>query len=58
MLQNNLGELFHLQVGNNSKSFEKILEYTGTKYHFVMEATGLYYIRLAFFLHSLGCCLW
>jgi len=55
--QNNLGELFHLQVGNNNKGFEKILEHTGTHYHFVMEATGVYYIRLAFFLHSRGCTL-
>lgn len=53
--QNNLGELFHLQVGNNNKGFEKILEHTGTHYHFVMEATGVYYIRLAFFLHDHGC---
>jgi transposase len=55
--QNNLGELFHLQVGNNNKGFEKILAHTGTHYHFVMEATGVYYIRLAFFLHSRGCTL-
>jgi transposase len=53
--QNNLDELFHLQVGNNTKGFEKILEHTGAHYHFVMEATGVYYIRLAFFLHSRGC---
>lgn len=55
--QNNLGALFHLQVGNNNKGFEKILEHTGTHYHFVMEATGVYYIRLAFFLHHHGCTL-
>ena len=55
--QNNLGELFHLHVGNNNKGFEKILEHTGTHYHFVMEATGVYYIRLAFFLHQHGCTL-
>lgn len=53
--QNNLGELFHLRVGNNVKGFEKILEHTGTGYHFVMEATGVYYIRLAFYLHEHGC---
>jgi transposase len=53
--QNNLGELFHLKVGNNIKGFEKILEHTGRGYHFVMEATGVYYIRLAFYLHGLGC---
>lgn len=53
--QNNLGELFYLQVGNNNKGFAKILEHTGTDYHFVMEATGVYYIRLAFYLHQQGC---
>lgn len=53
--QNNLGELFHLHVGNNNTGFKKILEHTGTHYHFVMEATGVYYIRLAFFLHSHSC---
>jgi transposase len=53
--QNNLGELFHLQVGNNIKGFEKILEHAGVDYHFVMEATGVYYIRLAFYLHQQGC---
>ena len=35
--QNNLGELFHLQVGNNNKGFATIMEHTGTDYHFVME---------------------
>jgi hypothetical protein len=38
--QNNLGELFHVKVGNNNKGFEKILEHTGADYHFVIEATG------------------
>jgi transposase len=50
--QNNLGELFHLQVANNKQGFAKIMEHTGADYHFVMEATGVYYIRLAFYLHS------
>lgn len=53
--QNNLGELFHLKVGNNNAGFAKIIEHTGTHYHFVMEATGVYYIRLAFFLNDNGC---
>ena len=53
--QNNLGELFQLQVGNNNKGFATIMEHTGINYHFVMEATGVYYIRLAFFLHQQGC---
>ena len=55
--QNNLGEMFYLQVGNNNHGFAKIMEHTGTGYHFVMEATGVYYIRLAFYLHSRGCVL-
>lgn len=53
--QNNLGELFHLKVGNNNEGFAKILQHTGPHYHFVMEATGVYYIRLAFFLHERSC---
>ena len=53
--QNNLGEFFHLQMGNNINGFKKILEHTGTGYHFVMEATGVYYIRLAFYLHQQDC---
>ena len=55
--ENNLGDLFHLKVGNNIAGFKKILEHTGTHYHFVMEATGVYYIRLAFYLHEQGCVL-
>jgi len=53
--QNNLGELFHLQVANSKQGFAKIMEHTGPDYHFVMEATGVYYIRLAFYLHKQGC---
>ncbi len=52
--QNNLGELFHVKVGNNNAGFKKLLEHTGIDYHFVMEATGVYYIRLAFYLHQQG----
>lgn len=55
--QNNLGELFHVKVGNNNAGYQKILGHTGTSYHFVMEATGVYYMRLAFYLHQHGCCL-
>jgi transposase len=53
--QNNLGDFFHIKVGNNNKGFEKIIDHTGNDYHFVMEATGVYYIRLAFYLHARGC---
>ncbi len=50
--QNNLGDIFHIKVGNNNKGFQTIWEHTGPGYHFVMEATGVYYVRLAFFLHE------
>ena len=50
--QNNLGEIFHIKVANNNKGFQTIWEHTGVNYHFVMEATGVYYVRLAFFLHG------
>jgi transposase len=53
--QNNIGDLFHIKVGNNNKGFETIWEHTGVNYHFVMEATGVYYVRLAFFLHQREC---
>ena len=53
--QNNLGEIFHIKVGNNNKGFETIMEHTGHEYDFVMEATGVYYVRLAFFFHSNNC---
>ena len=44
--------MFHMKVGNNNEGYQKILEHTGTGYHFVMEATGVYYIRFAFFFHA------
>jgi transposase len=44
-----------VKVGNNIAGFKKIIEHTGTQYHFVMEATGVYYIRLAFYLNEQGC---
>lgn len=53
--QNNLGEIFHIKVANNNKGFQTIMEHTGNHYHFVMEATGVYYMRLAFFLHAHDC---
>lgn len=53
--QNNLGDLFYIKVTNNQKGFEEIIRHTGLHYHFVMEATGVYYMNLAFYLHSLQC---
>lgn len=53
--QNNLGGFFEIQVPNNNTGFEKLLAHAGKAAHFVMEVTGVYYIRLAFFLHHHGC---
>ena len=53
--QNNLGELLYIKVPNNRKGFEDIMRHTGADYHFVMEATGVYYMNLAFYLHGLHC---
>ncbi len=53
--QNNLGELFYIKVPNSRKGFDEIIRHTGLQYHFVMEATGVYYMNLAFFLHHLQC---
>lgn len=51
---NNLVELFYLQVGNINAGFKKLLEHTGQNCHFVMDATVVYYIRLAFFNFTQG----
>lgn len=53
--QNNLGEFFDIQVSNNNIGFQKLLAHAGANAHFVMEVTGVYYIKLAFFLHRHGC---
>lgn len=51
--QNNLGEFFDIQVSNNNIGFQKLLAHAGAHAHFVMEVTGVYYIKLAFFLHCI-----
>jgi hypothetical protein len=38
-----------------TKVLKTILKHAGTGYHFVMEATGVYYVRLAFFLQGKKC---
>ena len=38
--QNNLGEIFHIKVGNNNKAFETILEHTGTFLSFCDGSNG------------------
>jgi len=40
----------HYQFKNNTSVFRKFLKYLNTSSHCVMEATGYYHIRLAYFL--------
>lgn len=53
--QNNLGELFHLHVGNNHEGFKK--NHGAHRYcsSFCDGSHRCVLIRLAFFLHSKGC---
>ena len=43
---------FHIKVLNETKGFKQILKKCPTNSHFVMESTGAYYLRLAFFLSN------
>jgi transposase len=45
----------HLEVGNNKAGFAQLLQVCGTQALFVMEATGTYYLALAYHLHAQGC---
>lgn len=47
--------LQHYKVSNDVKGYHQLLKQTGNRYHFVMEATGVYHIRLMFFLHEHNC---
>lgn len=47
--------LHHLKVSNDEKGFRQLLKQTGSTYHFVMEATGVYHISLMFFLNQHHC---
>ncbi|TPE39280.1 IS110 family RNA-guided transposase [Pontibacter mangrovi] len=45
----------HLEVSNNKAGFQRLLKSCGgTDRLYVMEATGAYYMQLAYFLHSQG----
>ena len=41
--------LQHCKVSNDVKGYNQLLKQTGNNYHFIMEATGVYHIRLMFF---------
>jgi transposase len=45
----------HLKVSNNSQGFKQIVERIGIQHHYVMETTGPYYLKLAFYLKE-KCC--
>lgn len=47
--------LHHLKIPNEVKGFKELLKQTGSTYHFVMEATGVYHISLIFFLNEHHC---
>lgn len=44
------GKFEHLQIPNDASGFKKLMLVTGENYHFVMEATGVYYLALAFYI--------
>src|SRR5690606_40854245 len=46
------GSKAHLQVKNNKSGFAQILKVCNEKYHFVMEATGVYHLALVFYFHE------
>lgn len=51
---NSLGE-HHLKVLNNLQGFKQLIQVIGKEHHYVMETTGPYYLKLAFYLKRLGC---
>ena len=42
----------HIKVSNNEAGFNEIIKLAPKGSHFIMEATGAYYLRLAYFLFS------
>jgi transposase len=48
------GSKKHIRVANNSDGFQEALSKTPTDAKFIMEATGTYYLNLAFFLDERG----
>ena len=48
------GQKFHRKVPNTRKGFAEILKEVPATAHFVMEATGTYYLNLALYLHEQG----
>jgi transposase len=47
-------KLQHLEVSNNQAGFKQLVKQCGTQSLYVMEATGIYYLQLAYYLHEQG----
>lgn len=48
------GSVRELKTGNNTEGFQKLLKNLPPESQVVMESTGPYYFRLAYFLHNSG----
>ena len=47
-------KLQHLEIQNNQASFQQLVMQCGTESLYVMEATGIYYLQLAYYLYEQG----
>lgn len=47
-------KLQHLEVSNNKAGFQKLVKQCGSESLYVMEATGIYYLQLAYYLFEQG----
>ncbi|KAA5538028.1 IS110 family RNA-guided transposase [Adhaeribacter rhizoryzae] len=47
-------KLQHLETENNPAGFQQLIKQCGTESLYVMEATGIYYLQLAYYLHEQG----
>jgi len=47
-------KLQHLEIQNNRAGFKQLVKQCGTESLFVMEATGIYYLQLAYYLYEQG----
>ncbi len=47
-------KLQHLEVSNNKVGFQKLVKQCGVESLYLMEATGIYYLQLAYYLFEQG----
>jgi len=47
-------KLQHLEVSNTKTGFQKLVKQCGVESLYVMEATGIYYLQLAYYLYEQG----